>query len=621
MFPQRVWLNLETIKLAYHLFDFVIGPYLQQQIQHATIHGKPKMYNDLPACEYVLQYMLKSMSGQGERRMYISALTDICLLFDTLDVISTYETTIIFPNCSNGREKQFLSSIQDQTIQVHSKLLQFKSAFSFFDNDVRTSTFTNWKSRERRYQCIRVCIFKKFFAFKSSKGLKEKLESILFPKTDSGTTDESEDDDSNDDHKGTVNTIVHSIVTEHRKKLRITVPKMKSILSFVDTDDFCQPAQIEVPSTTTLVNPYPALPSFPAMSLEIDRWKSWSIVSRKQLDSTVSTALLVNTEQTLYILKTAPLEIYSARLLKEREHWRTTIIRHKEKVDLSKSTAVTLNIPSDIPQFIDNQDNLHVVRPESGIFQRHAKKTNLDVLKVMQFCMMKGDEDTTRRTAKKHRVMNFGIKVELESDGVVPPITGSRFFLGMDPTEIHEIKTSIGSMIDLIWNVLQSMQLDAKKPNIGGNRFRNEKYGVPVRDFFFASESEFENITLAYMLLFPVAAQGLKHLDVLNDIRYCYSQTRCLNIIIIDNTRALHLLQVLGNFRGGGMNTVVPKLNKVVSPILRHFDDYRRELRKGYQIAFGKSNGLHPIHCSFQENPFELQDFFWTIICATNLLN
>ena len=116
-FMKRVWLNLETIKLSYLLFDFVMGLYLQQHIRQTAQAGTTSMYNNLPHCKYVLQLMLKSMSEQGQQRMYISSLTDICLLFD-LDVILTYKNTIILPNCSNGTEKKLLLAIQDQTLQA-----------------------------------------------------------------------------------------------------------------------------------------------------------------------------------------------------------------------------------------------------------------------------------------------------------------------------------------------------------------------------------------------------------------------------------------------------------------------------------------------------------------------
>ena len=88
-------------------------------------------------------------------------------------------------------------------------------------------------------------------------------------------------------------------------------------------------------------------------------------------------------------------------------------------IDLLKTNVVILNIPLYIPEFIDEQDNIHVVQLESGIFQMHAKNTYLDVLEVMKFCMTRGDEDTTRRTAENHKVMNVKIKAELETNGII----------------------------------------------------------------------------------------------------------------------------------------------------------------------------------------------------------
>ena len=228
----------------------------------------------------------------------------------------------------------------------------------------------------------------------------------------------------------------------------------------------------------------PSLPSFSDMVNDTSRWEGCQIISKTRMQSLLSTALFIDVESTLYILNTSPIEIYCARLLKNRYHWRNTKIGNAAEMNFNISNSVSVNIPSDIPEFIDQLDNVHVVRPGSGTFERHAEKTNLDVLEVMKLCMTMGDQDSARRTADFHRVMNFGIKPELETKETTPDVYGSKYFVGMHKDEQLKVKSSIGSMIDFIWNVLQNIQSDLKKPSIGSDKSRSRKYGTPIREFF-----------------------------------------------------------------------------------------------------------------------------------------
>ena len=116
--------------------------------------------------------------------MYVQALADICILFDTLDVIPRYAIKIIVPCCVNGKEKQFLALVQQHTYQEKDYLSIIASAYQYLDSCWQVTTYSSWRGKdvkEKRYQCVRCFIFQKYLAFKSMKYWKDKLDNLFYP--------------------------------------------------------------------------------------------------------------------------------------------------------------------------------------------------------------------------------------------------------------------------------------------------------------------------------------------------------------------------------------------------------------------------------------------------------
>ena len=76
-FRKRIWLYFDTVKLTKLLFDFILGK---------TI--KEKMYLGKKKYQKVMQFFYNCIGGQATRRMYMSVLVDICLVFQTLEDIN-----------------------------------------------------------------------------------------------------------------------------------------------------------------------------------------------------------------------------------------------------------------------------------------------------------------------------------------------------------------------------------------------------------------------------------------------------------------------------------------------------------------------------------------------------
>ena len=158
-------------------------------------------------------------------------------------------------------------------------------------------------------------------------------------------------------------------------------------------------------------------------------------------------------------------------------------------------------------QYIDPLDRLHVVRPNSSLFTQYANSTNCDAIEVLRFCMRVGEVDETRRDPNMHRVMNIGVKAEIQSLSERIKVYGTKYFDRLSENDGNKMKTNIGNIVDFIWNTCQLIQSFGQKPKMGGNFERKRRYGTEVRKILFAKCSEFESVTIAVTILHPVAGQ------------------------------------------------------------------------------------------------------------------
>ena len=115
------------------------------------------------------------------------------------------------------------------------------------------------------------------------------------------------------------------------------------------------------------------------------------------------------------------------------------------------------------------------------------------------------------------------------------------------------------------------------------------------------------------MLLFPKASQCLPHVDKLNDEVYAYSKTACMDIVLEDDYKQIHLLQIICNFRSAVRNRCSVGRIDEYKAICRHFKDYHRRLgaslREKYIFNY---KGKYLQKTGFCDQPLDLSDFFWT---------
>jgi len=231
-----------------------------------------------------------------------------------------------------------------------------------------------------------------------------------------------------------------------------------------------------------------------------------------------STALHVQTEfGQKYVLETAPMEVYSAGLLKKRFHWRSI---NQSNVDYSKN-GVTTVIRSTRDSFFDKNDVLHVVRPESGVFRMREQNTKLDLRSIVKVVLEKGTIDEKRRNGKFHRTISFGVKAELETDRKDLVAYGGQHFQGMKEDDVDLFKSSLGSVVDFIWELGADMQRKSGHPPMATNQYRTRKYARLLNALICCNKSKFEIVTIVISLLSMCAVTA--HFDVMNDgTNYAY---------------------------------------------------------------------------------------------------
>ena len=266
-------------------------------------------------------------------------------------------------------------------------------------------------------------------------------------------------------------------------------------------------------------------------------------------------------------------------------------------------------IHSSHTQYIDPLDRLHVVRPNSPLFSQYGDSTKCDAIEVLRFCMRVGEVDETRRDPKMHRVMNIGVKAETQALSEPIKVYGNKYFDGLSENDGNKMKTNIGNIVDLIWNTCQLIQSFGQLPKMGGNFERKRRYGTEVRNILFAKYSEFESVTIAVTILYPVAGQCFLHKDVLNDTTPGYTRTGCLDMIIGDSDGTVYLLQILGNFRKSAGNSLSKGATKTVEQISKNIDDYFLFLQQHYRKMMQEYSCM-ATSFSFATHPTNVEDFF-----------
>ena len=92
------------------------------------------------------------------------------------------------------------------------------------------------------------------------------------------------------------------------------------------------------------------------------------------------------------------------------------------------------------------------------------QNTKLDLRSIVKLVLEKGTIDEKHRNRKFHRTILFGVKPELETDGKDLVAYGSQHFHGMKEDDVNLFKSSLGSVVDFIWELGADMQRKSVHP-------------------------------------------------------------------------------------------------------------------------------------------------------------
>ena len=183
----------------------------------------------------------------------------------------------------------------------------------------------------------------------------------------------------------------------------------------------------------------------------------------------VSSQLVIESDSQFFCLETSPIEIYLASHLRRYYHWRTTKNLSTGVTSggpVIKNSVVTY-IPADVDYYMDKAtDTLSVVRATSSVFQGH--NLSADMFWVLLFCAEHGAV-SGRHDKSYSRVLDFGIKAELQSTNHKALLYGHKYFNRVENQLQETIRQSIGNLVDFIWKTSNKIQQDLEQPDLGGN--------------------------------------------------------------------------------------------------------------------------------------------------------
>ena len=616
-FQKRIWTNFDTVKLTSYLFNFVVGK-----------HVKELMYQDKHDDERVMQFFYNSIGGQATRRMYMGVLVDVALVYKTQKEISFLSQRIV-ETCKEGSETDFVLDCKKSVSCYEEReiLKRFEIAYNpliALKRSVRYTSMRHIAQQEIKYQSVRCMIFHMWLQFPSNKKLKRKLYNLLFPDRIPKTPTQSVSKAAAADIVLQPTAAPDVERRSRRKRTVILSNKLPSIMFSVKVPAKSPKKRkrltISLTKTTapaaispTVESPLIAMTatSLKQMAVDESRWTpTCGIISLHRLNDLLTSTLIINVSPGQVIkLVAAPIEIYSADLLKTRMHGRETVIHGGSGMQKIIDNGADTTIHPAHTEFNDPLDRLHVIRQNSPVFSQFAESTKADAKELLRFCMKNGDEDVTRRNSNMHHVINIGVKAEIKSQSESINVYGSKYFKRVSSDEENRIKISIGGIVDFIWDSCQYIQAYTQKLRMGGNNQRRDTYGNRVRDFVFANRSEFECITIAVTIIFPIAGQCFFHQDLSNDTTPGYSRTGCMDMIIEDANGTVYLLQVICNFRGAAGNALAKGSASIVEAINENIVSYFSKLQGDYRKVMLDYQGS-ACYASFITKATDIEDFF-----------
>ena len=323
-----------------------------------------------------------------------------------------------------------------------------------------------------------------------------------------------------------------------------------------------------------------------------------SIVARLKLaapedlrDARISSRLVIDHDSCKYHSFLSYLEVYLANLLKRFYHGRVTerLQENQEQPTLS-TREVHQVVGSGLAEFIDKDRNvLHVVRPESRLFQHSDSKYNfkVDIPLIINALLDKYQDDESKATDETRSPdaieVNFcagAAQTGTDSRGFPNPAGMGKDCFLKGKKYANKLLTMLGNWGVFVFDVNQNMLAKAMKVPLQIREIAADRMKKFLRikdDHAFG----FEHITVRFQEISKFfIARNKKHFDQFNCLLPGSSYTSGLNMCLIDPvTGRLYLLQVIFNYRSAVTSFVVPCYDKVIA-VTKHIESLVKLIEK-----------------------------------------
>ena len=299
-------------------------------------------------------------------------------------------------------------------------------------------------------------------------------------------------------------------------------------------------------SESNLITTGPSFIFSKELFLARDDWSKFRLVHSDELAQFVSSYLIIKAPHYDIVAKLSPLEVYSADNLGVFPHSRKSgdaqFYPHEvmgEKV---------LSIGPGVPCVIDPASLYHVAREDSSFFQEHGHLL-VDEKECSNLCraIIKYGQIDGSRSSGQFRV-NIGCGGQHMPGGVPARLIGLGFLKKLDEDDFFDRDTtikSVGLLTEFLWNVMVSIQRQAKDPPIAPDKRRHEEYGRVLSAQLGMNELVgFEDITLVVSILSPRHDGVNEHCDKMNDSLIGYRRTGTLNMCFMLGNDVIIQLQV-----------------------------------------------------------------------------
>lgn len=286
--------------------------------------------------------------------------------------------------------------------------------------------------------------------------------------------------------------------------------------------------QVEIPraSIQPIQEPY-----------EISSFDDVSLVHPQTMRDNVSSYLLVHTDDGIDVVsKLSPLEVYSADNLYLQRHGRFS--GNKSFYPRNNIGDIVLSVGSEAKCFIDRKSRyFHIAREGSSYLMQHGRLLpNMTQLKSLcKAVVAHGKKDSTRSSGQFR--VNIGCGGQDRRDGVPCQLHDSGFQKELEANpqfDSHLVRRSIGQCTEMIWKICQDMQRDANDSPMAQDHVRTRMYASHLAKYLMMNEEVgFEDVTIVFSQLHPVADDVSYHVDSMNDSVAGYTRTCCLNICLL----------------------------------------------------------------------------------------